>query len=520
MANNRNRRYHKSHPNAFTKNSKYDSPENTRNHSTYDDTQKSKERDTNEQYKPTKASKENKDNTIIIQKNNNKTQNPSQQQIDQKYILKSEEQSQNNTNNASKNELDRVTQDVQRVIDETIKALKANDSRGIENISNTVIHNASVFQDEKTIEIAIAIYALSKIAKHQPQLNDQFAGLLVHLGELFKNKQYHAYSRSIKHLLEKITEVDDQTSDYASHVISRAKIQKGTGLYYHGISLGQSACALGISQWELYSFVGKTKHDDDDDDETASVKNTYLRLQYARGLLKQKNNILVFDAGPIITSTMNGLLFALPRLKETFNADFLIPQAVYNELIEKPMQTRRHKLEAYHVIEHINNNTIHTIDKKHLLSQTQMYLDIINTAYKAFGNPIKIIHEGEMQALVLAKSLGARTVVVDERTTRYLLETPIRVVQRFERKLHTQITVDTEKVQKFHDAFSHIQPLRSVELYTIALEQGLFNELIEGMPAKNNEKQFYEGLLWGLKLAGCGISQKEIYALLDKLKIS
>jgi predicted nucleic acid-binding protein len=412
-----------------------------------------------------------------------------------------------------------IKEDIIRVLNGTKQALAKGDSLELEKLSNTVIHNASVFQDEKTIEIAVAIYALSKMAKHKPQYNQQFYTLIAHLEELFTNEQYHAYSRSIKHLLEKITEIDAEISKYAAHVTSTAKIQKGTGLYYHGISLGQSACALGISQWELYNYVGKTKHDDDDDDEPASVKNAFLRLEYARGLLKQKNNIIVFDAGPIITSTMNNLLFALPELKKIFNADFLIPYAVHFELIEKPMQTTRHKLEAYHVIEHINNNTLHTVDKKYLLAQTQEYLDIINTAYYAFGHPIKIMHEGEMQALVLAKSLGARTLVVDERTTRYLLETPSRVINRFEHKLHTKVTVDNKKVEKFKAQFAHIQPIRSTELFTVALEQGIFNEMMEGMPVKNNERQFYEGLLWGLKLAGCGISEKEIKALLSKLKV-
>jgi predicted nucleic acid-binding protein len=506
MSHNSRHRNHSSHPNRFTLNSR------TEQHNS----------------KNTKSEMRNNEKSAQSQNNNN-TQKHQNGDTDTNTIkIKStEEQSQSLTKSSNEKtqtntteESYRINQDIARVLQSTIDALSQNDSREIEHISNTVIHNASVFQDEKTIEIAITIYALSKIAKHKSEYNQQLLTLLVHLHELFKNNQFHAYSRALKHLVEKITEIDDQVSTYTSHVMNQAKVQKGTGLYYHGISLGQSACALGISQWELYSFVGKTRHDDDDDDETSSVKNTYLRLKYARGLLQQKNNILVFDAGPVITSTMNGLLFALPKLKKIFNADFLIPHAVYNELIEKPMITKRHKLEAYLVIEHINNNTIHTIDKKLLTLQTQEYLNLINTAYYAFGNPIKIIHEGEMQALVLAKSLGARTLVVDERTTRYLLETPIRVLQRFERKLHTKITVDEQKVQKFKEAFAHIQPIRSIELFTIALEEGLFNELMAGMQVPNNELQFYEGLLWGLKLAGCGISQKEIQALLNKLKVS
>ncbi len=412
---------------------------------------------------------------------------------------------------------DRILHDIARVLIEAKEAVYKQDTERLAKLSDTVIHNASVFQDEDTIEIAIAIYALAKLLHRKAELHDQFLALISHLEHLFSQKQYHAYRRSLKHLLTLVDEGDNNVTKLAKEVIASARVKKGSKLYYHGISVAQSACALGISQWELYNYIGKAERDED---ETASVANTRKRLAYTKQLLKQKDNVIVFDAGPVITSAINGLLYSLPEIKKLFNADFLIPQAVHYELIEKPMSTKKHKLEAYHVIKLINNNTLHTVDKKYLHAQTIEYLNLINTTFHAYGNPIKIIHEGEMQALTLLKALGGRTLVVDERTTRYLLETPERVVQRFERRLHTKVTVDKEKLKQFQEAFKDIQPIRSVELYTVALTHGVFADLLIGMPIRNNEKQFYEGLLWGLKLAGCGVSNREISALIRALNIS
>ena len=411
---------------------------------------------------------------------------------------------------------DKIREDIEKTLFEAKTCLFTKNHEELKRVSDTVIHNSSVFQDEESIEVAITLYSLAKVLEKKTELTEQFYHLFTHIEQLFKRKQYHAYKKAMAHLLCKIKEVDQNTQQYAKHVINHAKVNKGSRLFHHGISLGQSACAMGISQWELYDYVGKTHSSTGD---TKSVRAERKRMAYAQLLTKHKNNTVVFDAGPIITSTMNGILHILPKLKKIMNADFLIPNGVYNEVIEKPMKTKKYKLEAYRVISYINDGTFHHIKQKYLKVQTKKYLDLINTAYSAFGNPITIVHEGEMQALALLKMIGGRTLVIDERTTRYLMESPKRVVERLSRKLHTKITVDQDKVDKFHKEFEDITAIRSTELMTLAYEHGLFNEMIEGMNGLDDSNyQFYEGLLWGLKLAGVGISEREIAYLQSKLK--
>ena len=65
-------------------------------------------------------------------------------------------------------------------------------------------------------------------------------------------------------------------------VIEEAKIKKGYKLHEHGISLGRTAEILGISQWELMNYVGKTKISDVDIVPTDVVQ----RLKLARGIFK------------------------------------------------------------------------------------------------------------------------------------------------------------------------------------------------------------------------------------------
>jgi hypothetical protein len=58
---------------------------------------------------------------------------------------------------------------------------------------------------------------------------------------------------------------------------------------------------------------------------------------------------LVFDAGPIISLSMNGLLYVLRPLKDGFDGEFIITPQVRRELIDRPIKDRKFKLEAIKV---------------------------------------------------------------------------------------------------------------------------------------------------------------------------
>ena len=73
-------------------------------------------------------------------------------------------------------------------------------------------------------------------------------------------------------------------SDFNRHLHSElselmgAQIKKGSRLYEHGLSMAKSAEILGIGQWELMSYVGKTRIID----EEAVTTGVKKRLDVAR----------------------------------------------------------------------------------------------------------------------------------------------------------------------------------------------------------------------------------------------
>ncbi|MGK0209624.1 MAG: hypothetical protein ACI83O_000904, partial [Patescibacteria group bacterium] len=58
---------------------------------------------------------------------------------------------------------------------------------------------------------------------------------------------------------------------------------------------------------------------------------------------------IIFDAGPIISMSMNGLLPLLEKLKENFDGKFILTPAVKREVVDKPMRIKEFKIEAIKV---------------------------------------------------------------------------------------------------------------------------------------------------------------------------
>jgi len=90
------------------------------------------------------------------------------------------------------------------------------------------------------------------------------------------------YRNEIKKVLGEISKTDEKLLMYIQNIIEQANIVKGSKVYRHGISLGRVSEILGISQWELMSFIGKTRITD----EEGMTPNIGSRLAFAKKLFK------------------------------------------------------------------------------------------------------------------------------------------------------------------------------------------------------------------------------------------
>ena len=217
---------------------------------------------------------------------------------------------------------------------------------------------------------------------------------------------------------------------------------------------------------------------------------------------------LVFDAGPIISLTINNLLWLIPELKKRFGGEFYITNAVKKELVETPLKSKKFKFEAIQVQQLIENDILKIISDSKIKKKAEKLANLANSCFFVHNHKMKAVHAGEMETLAAAIELDIEVIVVDERVTRMFIERPLEIERRFEKKLHSDVKVDKGKLRKFHSLVSHLKLIRSIELATVAYEHGLLDRYLVKIP--NAKKILIESVLWALKLNGCSITDEEI----------
>ncbi len=179
--------------------------------------------------------------------------------------------------------IEEVKRDILSVLRDAEAAAIKRDSLHLKEISSHTVHNSSIFQDEDSISIAVVIYSLSKICERNDSSLDAASRMLKHARVHLQKDEIHRYKHVIRKLAQFISRLDSKFSIYVQDVFDQAEIKKGSRLYYHGISLGQSASLLGVSQWELMSYVGKTQMIDNSE----RIGNVRQRIGFARKLFSK-----------------------------------------------------------------------------------------------------------------------------------------------------------------------------------------------------------------------------------------
>lgn len=217
---------------------------------------------------------------------------------------------------------------------------------------------------------------------------------------------------------------------------------------------------------------------------------------------------LVFDTGPIISLTLNNLLWLLDALKEISKARFYITEHVKKELVDFPLNmTKRYKFEALQVLRYIEDGTLEVVSSEEINRATSDILSLANNCYSAFDHNINLVHPAEISAIALYLQKKADAFVVDERTTRLLVEDQKRLRYILSHRLHTKIAENKNSLNEFKRITRDVKIIRSSELVAIAYEKGLLNKY----KLKTQSKEvLLESVLWGIKLNGCSISRSEI----------
>jgi hypothetical protein len=173
--------------------------------------------------------------------------------------------------------------DILKVLKKSQKLILHQKHRQLMELSDHTTHNASIFQDRDSISIAVVVYSIAKLMERTPKPFPFVKDLNERL-----NKAEHAlrggniteFRDAERDLFKFIAEMDKSFQMYIQAVIDKAQIKKGSVLHEKGISVARAATLLGIGQWELMSYIGKTQVHD----RQAPPSDIESRMDFARKL--------------------------------------------------------------------------------------------------------------------------------------------------------------------------------------------------------------------------------------------
>ncbi len=215
--------------------------------------------------------------------------------------------------------------------------------------------------------------------------------------------------------------------------------------------------------------------------------------------------VLIFDSGPIINLSLNGLLYILSNLKKVFNGKFIITEAVKREIIDRPIKVPRFELSALKIQNLLDEKVIGLsdsigIDSKLIKKESARMMGEANVCVRAKNRVVNIISEAETSCLALSAELSKKGVeniiAIDERTTRLLGEKPESLEKIMSDRMHVNVSVSCNL-----NSFKNFKFIRSTEIVYVAYKKGLLG--VKGSNA-------LEGALYATKFKGSAVSFEEI----------
>lgn len=215
---------------------------------------------------------------------------------------------------------------------------------------------------------------------------------------------------------------------------------------------------------------------------------------------------IIFDSGALISFSMNGITELIAKLKENFKGKFLITQEIKREIVDKPIKIKRFELEALKLKQLLDEGVLEMpsslgIKDSEVTNQGNEILKIANSTFQGSRRAIHLLDMGESSCLALSRILTQKkiknVIVVDERTTRMLVEKPENLKRILEKKIQTKISIKQDNL-KFFKGFGII---RSAELVYVAYKKGL---------VKLKDGNVLNALLYAMKFKGAAISGDEI----------
>jgi len=194
------------------------------------------------------------------------------------------------------------------------------------------------------------------------------------------------------------------------------------------------------------------------------------------------------------------------ELSET--ADFIITKSVYDEIITNPKRLGHRLMGPLNFSALVKSGVLHVEEASR--EKTGEILEVSNNIYYAHHKPMAIIQKGEAEALALTGT--DNTLLIDERTLRFLIERPNELKDLLQFRTHHSISMSEGRRKEFQKYCQGVSIIRSSEIVAIAYEKGILSKYFEG-----GKREVLETCLYSLRSKGCSLSNEDIQDYLKML---
>jgi predicted nucleic acid-binding protein len=209
--------------------------------------------------------------------------------------------------------------------------------------------------------------------------------------------------------------------------------------------------------------------------------------------------MIVVDSSSIISLAV----YCMCPVLESLDVGFLITPKVYEEIISKPSENKRFALESMRIRRLVASGAI--VVKQPTTDLHERILEAANKIYSIRGSELKIIHHAEAEALSLADEVGAKALMIDERTMRLLIEDPRELRGLLAYRNRADVKVNEMWLRRFNEIVPKVPIIRSAEIVAVAYERGLLTRMHDV-----EDKSVLDAALSALKFSGCAITWEEI----------
>jgi hypothetical protein len=155
-----------------------------------------------------------------------------------------------------------IKKDLLHLFSRTIEIMAQKDKTDLEelkDLSEHAIEDVAVHKDMDLVSITVLIYSIYKIF---PDISDEhYKDLYLEMQraqQQLEQNNMGRYNQEVKVLFDLVRNANAKIKVHLNDVMHAARIKKSASLLSKGLSIGQAAGIMGLSNWDLQQYIGRT----------------------------------------------------------------------------------------------------------------------------------------------------------------------------------------------------------------------------------------------------------------------